>query len=394
MKVLIISPEYLPVPNIKGGAVETLLNQYLDYNEINQINDVTVYSIFDKNINNNELVKYKQTKFRYINYKKKKYLIRKFIFAFLRRIFKSKVFPTIYYSLIVKDIKLRKEVSYYDLIILENGMKGSKIFHNNLKSKIILHLHNDKINKNISESKDILSNVDELWVVSKYLKERVLEVDAKATVKILPNGVDFKIFLKSMNKEAIRQFLYKYKINSKFVILYSGRLMREKGVLEMIKAYNNINLPKANLLIAGDFDGKDLEKFKSEFLNECNKNKSIILLGKVKYEDMPILYKIADLQIVPSIVNEAFGMILVEGMINKVPIIASNSGAIPEIIKDNLNGLIVDKTALVKNLEEKMLYLYSNKKIRKKIGENAYKTAINYSNEKYCELFNYYIMSK
>ena len=67
MKIAIVTSGILPVPPVKGGAVENLVKFYLDYNET-QAEDIqiTVYSVSDSTIGKTDLLKYEKIKFHFL----------------------------------------------------------------------------------------------------------------------------------------------------------------------------------------------------------------------------------------------------------------------------------------------------------------------------------------
>ena len=111
------------------------------------------------------------------------------------------------------------------------------------------------------------------------------------------------------------------------------------------------------------------------------------MLGRMQQEKLKTIYSIADIQVTPSKWQEAFGLVIVEGMYNKVPIIATNTGGIPEIINKDC-GIIVSTENLINNLEEKIYLLYKDYELRKKFATNGYNRSLEFSVEKYCERFD------
>ncbi len=117
--------------------------------------------------------------------------------------------------------------------------------------------------------------------------------------------------------------------------LFVGRLTPEKGVLEMIAAWNR--LPQAKLLIIGDgpLYGAALEAASRSAAN-------IRLLGQLGSQETLNYIKAARFLVFPSRWYEPFGMGLLEAAGRGVPAIASRIGAIPEIVTDRQSGLLFD----------------------------------------------------
>lgn len=394
MKVLIVGPEFLPLPSVKGGAVETLIDSFINYNEHKSKLALTVYSPYFKNVDNIDFNKYKNCEFRYINKQSNIYKVKRLILSVPYHLIKRKTIKSAYYDYIIKDIIKKNELKKYDLIILENGIRGTKIFKKILNCKIILHLHNDYINSSVKNSNDILKYVDEVWTVSDFINKRVRNVNKDISIKTLYNGVDLEHFNNEIKKEKIDKFCLNNRINNnKFNILYSGRIMNGKGILELIKSFNIVSnkYEDMQLIVSGFPDGKDANDYYLKLLNESENNKDKILFtGNIKYDEMPLLYSIANVQVVPSTCNEAFGMTLVEGMSQGIVIIASNTGGIPEII-NNKNGILVSKENLVEEIVESIEKVYLNKELKNEISRNAKIDSKKFSQINYCSTFEKYI---
>ena len=274
----------------------------------------------------------------------------------------------------------------YDLIIFENGIEYIEYFSKTFvdSPKKVLHLHNDYLNKNIKNAYNIVGLYDEIWCVSDFLKSRVEEIGNKNTnIKCLYNTV-----LKSRFEKSVDYHLERYKLgieDDEFVYLYVGRVYPEKGLTELVDAFNQLNYKDTRLLIVGS--GKKILKKKDKYIEFLKKqsNDKVIFLGQVNNNELYKYYKIANIQMIPSICNEAFGLIALEGVICGLPCITTGSGGLAEIYEDS--ALYVDKTNLTSELIIKMKYVYDN---YSKLCKNnmSYKRIVEkYSLEKYCDNF-------
>ena len=173
-------------------------------------------------------------------------------------------------------------------------------------------------------------------------------------------------------------------------ILYIGRLEEEKGVIYLIKAMRAIvnKIPDCRLTIIGDGQCKGL------LLNSIHKFKlenNIIIKQKIPHFEVNRFYKKSSLLIIPSVVNESFGLVGLEAMSAGIPVIASRVGGIPEWLVDGKTGYLV-KPANSKQIAKKVIYLLSNKELIKRMGENARKRAKQFSIEKHVkEIENVYM---
>ena len=169
--------------------------------------------------------------------------------------------------------------------------------------------------------------------------------------------------------EALHNFIniedYNVTIEDEGYALYYGRIIKEKGILNVIKAFKNIKNSK--LYIAGV--GPDLDKVK-KYIHKNNMEESVKLLGFLSSDKVKEYVRKARFIVVPSIWYENCPYSVLETLAMGKPIIGSNLGGIPELVKDNETGLIYNYNN-VKELEEKMNKLFNNKEIALQFGKNA-----------------------
>ena len=359
MKLLIISSGVLPLPPVSGGAVENLIDILLQDNEINKKYDITVYSIF----NNRAVEKsknYKNCNFKFIDNSSKIYKLKKYIRGIVNK------FPNLYIgNAYIKEIIKRENFEQYDYIVIENSPEYAIPISKITKKKLILHLHNDRLNKKTKNAKKIIKMYNKIFTLSNFIKERVSEITPLEKDKIytLYNGVDINKFGKEKYIKSINEAKNKYGILKKDkILLYTGRIVPEKGVLELIKAFNKLkNHNDIKLLVAGSVNYKKeqesiyLKKVKREAAN----NKNIIFIGYIDYEKMPIIYAIANIGIVPSIWEEPFALTVVEHMATGNPVIITNSGGMTELVNNDSAIIINKNNNIINNLKdaiEKLIY--------------------------------------
>lgn len=184
------------------------------------------------------------------------------------------------------------------------------------------------------------------------------------------------------NIEAIHNFIdmdnYNVEVEDDGYAFYFGRLIKEKGIFTLLEAFKGLKDKK--LLIAGD--GPDLEKIK-EYLNKNNMQENIKLLGYIDSDKVKEYVRKSRFIIVPSIWYENCPYSVLETLAIGKPIIGSNLGGIPELVKNNESGLIYTYNK-PKELQEKMKTLFENKELADELGKNAKQIAKKeYSKESY-----------
>jgi glycosyltransferase involved in cell wall biosynthesis len=158
-------------------------------------------------------------------------------------------------------------------------------------------------------------------------------------------------------------------------ILYAGRLIDLKGVDYLIRALPAVlkKFPETKLVVIGTGPMKDDLINLSTRLSLSDK---VIYIDKVPQEKLLEFYTSANLFVLPSIVNEkgeteGLGVVLLEAMACGLPVVGSDVGGIPDIIKDGETGLLARQKE-PDSLAEKITRIFSDVPLRRKLVENGY----------------------
>lgn len=379
-RILVIINGGLPIPSIKGGAIETLINLFVDDNEIKNKYDISIYSNYCDGIEK-YANKYSNTHFYYINtnniFYKISYVIRGVIRRFLRINIKS--------AFTARLLKMEKNsINKYDVILVENYISCIEPISKKYNGKIVAHLHNDSIiNAKYHNGVSIIDKCCKILTVSEFIKNRVNSVKKTNKVEVVYNGIDRTLFKPNFNnREELRK---KYGINEDdIVFLFSGRVCEEKGVMPLANAFKRIDNKNCKLLIVGaSFYSSTMN---SEFIKELKSNlndkkENVLFTGYVEYEKMPEIYQVADILVVPSLFEEALSLTLIEGMSTRLPVIISNSGGMPEVV--NETAFIAKRENIEEDLKKYMSMYINNSELRNEMAEKAYKRSESFSKENY-----------
>lgn len=163
----------------------------------------------------------------------------------------------------------------------------------------------------------------------------------------------------------------KYHFKNDKMVLFTGRLTEHKGVEYLIKAAKKI---KAEIVILGDGP----ERKYLENMIKKNKLENVHMLGyfSQRLEKINDFYNRADVYVAPSVWNEPLGLVILEAMANKTPVVVSRKGGVTTLVKDGYNGFLI-RPRSPQLIAEKVNLLLQNDKLRQKMGEKAYKTVIN-----------------
>jgi glycosyltransferase involved in cell wall biosynthesis len=159
-----------------------------------------------------------------------------------------------------------------------------------------------------------------------------------------------------------------------FRFLYLGRLEPEKGVLQMLDAFNKLSKenPRVNLEIAG------WGSLEWQVVDAAAHNRAIHYHGTVFDEAKYLLIREADVMIVPSTWYEVFGIVIIEAYAFGKPVIASRIGGIPEIVHPGQSGWLVSPGS-VSELVEAMRQAASSRSLPEYNRENLFALAENYT---------------
>lgn len=152
---------------------------------------------------------------------------------------------------------------------------------------------------------------------------------------------------------------------NKKIIGFCGRIVEEKGIDVLLKAYEIIKkqCPETELQIAGDYKnvaGGSIYPMLKDYIKK-NNIPDIKFLGKISEEEMPKFFSRLDVFVLPSINSlEAFGMVQVEAMRCGTPVVASDLYGVRTIIQNTGAGLI-SKRNNPQNLAECIMEVLKNK---------------------------------
>jgi len=185
-------------------------------------------------------------------------------------------------------------------------------------------------------------------------------------IEVIPNGIDFKDYegLKNMDEGDI--------------VAYVGRVdINHKGLDTLIKAIPMVlkKVREARFIIAGP-DWGDMESLKKT-ASKLNVMERVTFTGSVPRKEKIKIYAMAKLCVFPSNI-EPFGIAILEAMSSGKPIVATNVGGIPELIKNGWTGILVPPRN-PRALADAVSYLLLNPDEATKMGERARAVARNYS---------------
>ncbi len=203
--------------------------------------------------------------------------------------------------------------------------------------------------------------------------------------KFIEDGIDEKKIISLHNSIYIND--YDIETEDEGYALYFGRLSREKGILNLIKAFSKLDT--GLLYIAGE--GPEKEAIE-RIIKENNLSNRVKLLGFLNKEEMIEVIRKCKFVVVPSVCYENCPYSILETLAIGKPVIASNVGGIPELIVDHENGFIYQYNDIVE-LRNKILLLFDDENLVKKMSKKSKEFAEKYYNTEhyYNEIFKIYL---
>ena len=238
------------------------------------------------------------------------------------------------------------------------------------KRRIVIHQHNKGMNRYVDKQpyKWLLPMVyknTKVILLSWYLYPDIERIVKKEQVLICPNGIPY-----STEEATVCE-----RNNEVPHLLFLSNLIPSKGVYVLLDACKGIK-DKGYKFVC-DFVGVESKEITKEIFEKAVEERELkefaIYHGPQYGEDKKRCFKNADIFVFPTFYsNECFPLVILEAMQNRLPIISTDEGAIPDIVKNGINGFVCKREDVASTAEaiEKLL---TDKNSRIKMGENGYR---------------------
>ena len=380
----IIMGGVMPVPAVCGGAIETLITSIVKKYSKNDGFHLTIFSVYHKKAVE-AAKKYPDVTFVWTHTNTFWNLAKHAVFLAVREL-TGKTIRVLqrHYNEIAPVIQSKK----FDLLIVEGGDEKAviDIAKGYKREQLVFHAHVHFIPK-----EEVAKGYGHMIGVSEFVKEEYLNA-CKVPVKahVLRNAIDVGKFSKSVSDAQKRKIRKKLGLSEKdFVILYVGRIMKIKGVFELMQAVSDLQDEHIKLLIIGSANfGKwafSSYERKVKKLSQQNRDR-IIFTGYVDNAEVYQYASVADVQCVPSLVEEAAPLTVLEAMAEGIPLIVTKSGGAIEYV-DESTALIIDRENIVENLKRAICYMKEHPEDRRRMSEKEKLQSRNYDEMVYYKNF-------
>jgi len=357
MKIAIVCTEKLTFPPINGGAVQMYLEGALPI--LSKLHEITVFCIQDPKLPNRATesgVKY----IRLPAYSKDEY---------------------------VRSVKIFL-TNDFDLVHVFNRPRWVPFLSKGLTCAFSLSLHNEmfpiqKISSDLATA--CINRVSFITTVSQFIANGVKELYPTAASKLHPvySAVDCNIYkpIWDDDKDSFRSILRKkYGLENHKTILYVGRLTPKKGTHIVLDAMNSVmeSHPDTALMIIGSkwYGGNEPTDY-IKLLKRISKDLKgpVIFTGFLNPYEIPKYYSIGDIFVNLSQWREPLARVHYEAMAAGLPIITTNRGGNAEVMKEGVNGFVINDYENPRVLEKNIIRLLDDKELSLNLGMNGRKLA-------------------
>lgn len=384
-KIALVLPEVYPIPAVKGGAVEELVTILIEQNEIEQKAEFVVFSMANEEAEE-RAKEYKHTKIIYLPKTTLFDRLMNRIFRYSNSFVKGKTLIDIaYYRRVFQYLKENP----VDAIVAEGGLyhemrRFSEEFG---KEKIYLHVHHHLLcEPYIDHIYGGIIGISE-FATKEWMRTTEDKTSQAYTVYNCVNEEKFNKKITEKEREELRKKFGFSKEDT--VVLYCGRILEVKGVKELVQAVINIDDPHIKLLMIGSAisGGNELTPYVKEVKQLLEQaQERVRFTGYIDNKELYRYYQSADMQVIPSLWEEAAGLIAIEGMLSGLPLIVTKSGGLVEYAAEDV-AIQIERKGIVSNLERSIKELAYDSQKREQMRTASYEKAKEFPKSRFYHSF-------
>lgn len=355
-----ICTEKLPVPNIRGGAIQTYIDGVASL--LSKHHRITILGRTDPELPNDEVM----NGIRYVRVE-------------------SHGLLEAYAAGVIQFLQNTPE--HYDIIqIFNRPLLVLPVREVAPTSRIILSMHNDMFNPfkiEPNEGNKVIEQTERIITISQYIGEAICNYYPLAASKIKPiySGVDLNRFAPWLESEQARNaresLRAEHNLSGKKVILFVGRLTRNKGPHVLVRAMSEINHSDAVLVVVGGtwFSDNSVSDYVAYVRALAVRSPlPVITTGYVPAQDVHRWFCAGDVFVCTSIWQEPLARVHYEAMAAGLPFLTTARGGNPEIVKNN-NGILINNPEDPKEYAQKLNSLLSDMNHARHMGINGRRLA-------------------
>jgi len=238
-------------------------------------------------------------------------------------------------------------------------------FLSNHYRTVLAKLHNPIVGKSV------LKLVNKIIVLDPLAKNHFSKiVGEEDKIEVIPNGIIFDKFSNSSSGD----FKQKYNIEGR-VVLFVGLLQQRKGVQHLLKAASQIlkKVPDTVIVIVGK---GEYRKHLVKLSNDLGIEDKVKFFGFLSDQELLEVYSMVDILVLPS-AFEGLPTVILEAMASGKPVVATNVGGIPSVVKDGITGFLVEY-GNIEQLAEAIKTILTDENLARNMGKKGREIASNY----------------
>jgi CotS family spore coat protein len=360
LKVLMICTEKLPVPAVRGGAIQTYIDGISGL--LSHQYSLTILGTTDPTL---PIEEYKNN-IRYVRVESENSL-------------------EVYAAGVIDFLQNES----FDLIHVFNRPRLIPLIRKVApNTRIILSMHNDMFDMNKIDQQDALTainEVEQIITVSDYVGKTISNLYPQAASKLrtIYSGVDLKKFIPWETSKVATQVRHElrssYNLEDKTVILFVGRLTPKKGADLLIHALNELSIKDSNIalvIVGGTWYSIDSVTDYVAYVRALAEKAKfpVITTGYVASDVIHKWFWAGDIFVCPSQWQEPLARVHYEAMAAGLPFLTTARGGNPEVVIEQ-NGLLVDRPEDSVNFAEKLNILLTDPQLRRRMGQTGRRLA-------------------
>lgn len=189
------------------------------------------------------------------------------------------------------------------------------------------------------------------------IKRELESYGVKRPIEVLPTGIEVEKF----EVEAPEELKRKWNPERKKVVLYAGRIAKEKNLDFLLRVFERLNAPDIAFIMIGD--GPEREEVE-EFAKE--KGLDLRVTGFVPHDEIPLYYKLGDVFVFAS-KTETQGLVLLEALASGLPVVALKWKGVKDVLK-NCEAAVLIEEENEKLFVEKIKRILENDRLREEFS--------------------------
>ena len=326
-RVALLLPPALPVPAVRGGAVEGLATHLMEENQIHKKLELAVICVQEEQAAAAS-ARFSQTLVFFVPPAgKARTLVHRLRYR-LARLFRRPVYWQEYHHHALGFLQ-RLDANLYSVEggQLDAWQEASARLGAN---RMAVHLHG------IAESSSALDRQFGLALaISDYVRllwQHTSGMDARR-IRLLHNCIAPEFFAPARPDEAGQLRRELGLAPEDFMVLFCGRIEPQKGIGELVAAMEQLADSSVNLVIVGQSEPGESDGFETELRRQDERLEGRVrFVGRVAGKSLPLYYQAAQVCVVPTLIEEAAGLVAVEAMASGCPLIVTRSGGLPEYV--------------------------------------------------------------